>query len=262
MRNEELGKSIFEEQRSRQHDELYLTAPPEEVKSNYVQATRIILEHYPNLAQESASASHEGSEGNALTMVDMGCATGDFVAFLDKEFPGQECLGVDYHSELVNAAETKYPQLQFRHGSILESSTLEPSSVDVLTVLGVLSMFDDIEPALKNCASWLRPGGILIVFNCFNPFPIDTWMRFERLDWGQGLEVGWNIPSQEKTRRILEINGLEATHFDDFIVDFDRAPSEDDPVRSWTVQINDKKMLINGLWILHPFKFLVATKAE
>lgn len=257
LKNTSLGLSILGDNPSRIHDTLYLTDPPEKNKSVYHQVGDLIDQ------QINSKTNHNSQIGN-FKLCDMGCATGDFTSYLLKRFSKLEIIGIDYHVELIEEAKRNYQKsfvnrLEFKEGSILESETLPSASLDILTVLGVLSMFDDIEIPLKNCAKWLKPGGLLVIFNMFNSFDVDVLLRFKRLEQ-KTLEVGWNIFSEKLVIEKASLLDLENFTFHDFNVNFDRLPHSDDPLRSWTVTVDGRKKMLNGLNILHPFKILTCTK--
>lgn len=257
LKNTSLGLSILGDNPSRIHDTLYLTDPPEKNKSVYNQVGDLI-------DQKINSKTNHNSQISSFKLCDMGCATGDFTSYLLRRFSKLEIIGIDYHAELIEEAKKKFKKsfinrFEFKEGSILKSETLPSASIDILTVLGVLSMFDDIEIPLKNCAKWLKPGGLLVIFNMFNSFDIDVFLRFKRLK-EKTLEVGWNIFSEKLVIEKASFAGLENFTFNDFNVDFDRLPHSNDPLRSWTVKVDGRKKMLNGLNILHPFKILTCTK--
>lgn len=257
LKNTSLGSSILGDNPSRIHDTLYIADPPEKVKSVYNQVGDLI-DHQIN------AKTNNNSQINNFKLCDMGCATGDFASYLLKRFSKLEVIGIDYHVELIEQAKKNYQKffanrLEFKEGSILESKILPSANLDILTVLGVLSMFDEIEIPLKNCAQWLKPGGLLVIFNMFNSFDIDVLLRFKRLE-KKTLEVGWNIFSEKLVIEKASLFGFENFTFHDFDVNFERLPHSNDPLRSWTVLVDGRKKMLNGLNILHPFKILTCTK--
>jgi SAM-dependent methyltransferase len=258
LKNSSLGSSILGDNPSRIHDTIYIADPPEKDKSVYKQVGDLI-------DRQINAKTNNNSQINNFKLCDMGCATGDFTSYLLKRFSKLEVIGIDYHVELIEQAKKNYQKffanrLEFKEGSILESKTLPSASLDILTVLGVLSMFDEIEIPLKNCAQWLKPGGLLVIFNMFNSFDIDVFLRFTRGGKKKNLEVGWNIFSEKLVIEKASLLGFENFTFHDFNVNFKRLPHSDDPLRSWTVTVDGRKKMLNGLNILHPFKILTCTK--
>lgn len=244
----DVGLSVFGDRPIRLHDDLYLTAPPTREKSSYVQAEKLLRAAFD-------------SKPNA-SVAEIGCATGDFAGYLHRRHPNANIIGWDVHNELLVEARKRHPKLQFAEGSLLRREIIDENSQDVVTVLGVLSIFDELDEPLENFIRWLRPGGLLLIFNMFNPYPIDTWMRFERADRSNGKEVGWNIPSQQRVTKALQERGAKNIQFHTFDVDFTLERRDEDPMRTWTAELDGKNVLVNGSWIVHPFFFLTANKAS
>jgi hypothetical protein len=129
-----------------------------------------------------------------------------------------------------------------------------------MTIIGVLSMFDDICPALANCSKWIREGGYVAIFNMFNSWPVDMWVRFRRNSNNlNSPEVGWNLFSEESVKSQLIDCGFTEVTFHPFIVDFTREKT-DDSLRSWSVKLDGIPMMFNGLSIVHQFKILTARR--
>ena len=130
----------------RSHDSFYLgvdpLAPP---KDSFVQVGNLIGD-YLNDTSEVAK------------IIDIGSATGAFLNYLSLRFPKHSILGYEYLETLIKVGELNYPGIQITQGSILDSEIIAPHSVNVITVLGVISIFDDIEPIVKNLALWIKPG--------------------------------------------------------------------------------------------------------
>src|SRR6476646_9658318 len=54
------------------------------------------------------------------SIVDIGCATGDITFLLSKKYAGASIVGMDFTESAVRRAEVKYPNLQFRVGSVFD----------------------------------------------------------------------------------------------------------------------------------------------
>jgi len=256
--NSSLGKSEFKDKPLRLHDHIYLSDPPEKTKSAYIQIGKIINREF----KKKKFILNK----KIINICDMGCATGDFAYYLIKKFPKSNVLGVDFYDELIKKANLNYGRsfknrLKFKKGSILISKTLTNEKFDILTVVGVLSIFDNIKPALKNCIKWLKPGGMLIVFNMFNFFDLDIFIRF-RDHKEKNLQTGWNIFSEKNVKKTLLSLGARKIHIYKFKVNFKRLQRLDDPLRCWSVEVDGERKMLNGLNILHPFKILTCIKKK
>ena len=88
----------------------------------------------------------------------------------------------------------------------------------------------------------------------FNPNPVDVIIKY-RLSKNyktNTFESGWNIFSKKSVINFLKKNkNVKSYTFQEFFMPFHLKPQKD-PVRSWTVDINKKKVMVNGLSIIQP----------
>ena len=142
---------------------------------------------------------------------------------------------------------------------MLDSNAISEKSFDVITLLGVLSIFDDVEPALTNLIRWTKPNGKLFIHGMFNPENIDVFLKYRSSDdYGdQIFESGWNIISQNTIKNILNKNGITSFVFHKFDISIDIPKNVGDSVRSWTEQMdNGKRIITNGLCLIQPHYLL------
>lgn len=193
-------------------------------------------------------------------VADIGCATGEFIYYLKKQRPDCSYLGIDVLPELIEQARARVPGVEFRVGSILESQTCELESFDTVFVLGVLGMFDDFRPGLRNALSWCRRGGRVYLFGVFNPFPVDVWIGYHLVDDPDPnrVESGWNLISKASYSRFIDqVIGPGKHAFRRFEMPFDLSPRTDDPIRSWTFKDETGRRLItNGVSVIQNQEFL------
>lgn len=101
--------------------------------------------------------------GRAL---DAACGTGRHAAYLRGR--GHEVIGVDVSPEMLERARARVPDGDFRVGD-LESLPVESHSVDLAVCALALDHVPQLEPALRELARVVRPGGRVIVSD-FHPF--------------------------------------------------------------------------------------------
>lgn len=110
------------------------------------------------MLERISTLKYKDSQG-PLVIADVGCATGAFPAFLMKQLPDSDITALELLPELVAEAKLRHPQLSIRTGSVLDSEVFDRESFDVITALGVLSIFDDVQDVLVNLRNCLKPGG-------------------------------------------------------------------------------------------------------
>ena len=184
-------------------------------------------------------------------VADLGCAAGELLHLLRRELPDAELLGFDVVPELLEKARHEVPGAAFAQASVLDPDALPGATLDAALMLGVHSIFDDVEPWLGNLVRWTRPGGLILVFGLFNPHPVDVWIRYRDVErhGPEHRERGWNNLSQRTVGDAVErLLGPGRHAFTPFSLPFDLAPNPDDPIRSWTEPLaGGGRTFANGL---------------
>jgi ubiquinone/menaquinone biosynthesis C-methylase UbiE len=201
----------------------------------------------------------------SLKIGDIGCATGDLPFYLASRFPESSVTGYEFLDSLLNTAREVYPELNFMKADITQRGSLPDASHDVLSVAGVISIFDDVEPVFDNLLHWVKPGGRVLVMGMFNPHDLDVYVKYKLSSDGceEGLESGWNIVSQASVGMMLRKRGVMDYRFHPFEIGTDLEPRADDPVRSWTeIDATGRRHIFNGLNIRQPFHLLEINRPE
>ncbi len=81
----------------------------------------------------------------------MGCATGEFLYYLQKQFPKSQCAGIDVSNDMIAFARKKMPHMSWICEDILtRPQTTVNQNYDIVTCVGVLQIFDDILTPVTN----------------------------------------------------------------------------------------------------------------
>jgi SAM-dependent methyltransferase len=219
-----------------------------------------IKENFKRLAEMLQEKLRAGELPPNARVLDIGCATGAFAAYLSSVLPTFRFEGIDISEELIAIAREKVPNARFEVGSVFSLPGNNPKTFDVVLFFGVLGIFDEDEAkdALYRLIESTRPGGFVYVFHQFNEFDIDVMVKHRRTDpsarW-DGWGAGWNIYSYRTIGQWLD--GKVAGHrFIDFEMPFPLAPQEN-PIRTWTIDMaNGHRRLTNGLKLLVDLRFL------
>lgn len=182
------------------------------------------------------------------TLLDIGCATGEFVFFLHNRFPHLRFMGIDISPVMITKASQEVPIAHFAVHSILNSEFFEKNKFDLITCNGVLCIFDNLELPLTNILSAVNPGGRVFIHTMVNDDPIDIIMRYRDLNSAdREFKPGWNIFSKKTFEQILRNTKLKISWtFHDFRMPF-LIPKREDPMRTWTIKTADNPFqLVNG----------------
>ena len=200
-----------------------------------------------------------------IKLLDIGCASGDFL-FAVRELcgiPAENLAGADLLDSLLISAREKLPEVLFFKRDISSDDFSMHLEYDVVTLIGVLQIFDEYETAIDNCIDCCASGGTVVVSGPFNPYPVDMLTRYRRVDAGepqrQPLELGWNIFSKLGLENFLSTHSRVASyHFHD--IEFPESvalePRPDDWLRSWTMESAVGKKFVNGNQIIQHHSIL------
>jgi trans-aconitate methyltransferase len=211
-----------------------------------------------------ALASHlerELGQAPAGTLLDIGCATGELIGFLGARFPQLQCTGVDVFDALLDQARRNVPAATFINASALALPEELTAQFDVVTAVGVASVFDEteIETFWRNLIRAARPGGTIAVLSPLNEFGVDTMIRHRKRRDGSPLqwETGWNVFAIETITEIVQSLGV-TIRIERFRFNGELQPKPD-PVRTWTMTTEkDPRQLTNGLKLLVDHYFMIA----
>ena len=145
-----------------------------------------------------------------------------FQIFLVKKFPDAEVLGVEFLDALRNKASYDFPHIKFLSGDVTKKDSVS-QKFDIITMLGVLSIFDDYNSVIANVLSWLRPRGKLILQNMISDYEIDVFIKYCKSDsyHKKNLESGWNIISKKSLSLAALKNNSELISCEDFFFGID-----------------------------------------
>jgi len=199
---------------------------------------------------------------SSANVLDIGCATGEFIAYMESEFPEWKFTGLDIFADLIEKARAFLPKQTFVNCDYLSLDSSYDNTFDVITAIGVISLFsgDDLDAFWSKSAQLLKPGGSIIVLGPVNEFGVDMdlkhrkWVDGERRGW----ERGWSIPSRQSIELSVK-EYFETYNFSPYEPQLDLEPKAD-PIRTWTVSYKGKKrQLTNGLKLLVDYNLILAT---
>lgn len=227
----------------RTHDYIYLDEKMDQPKESF----KFIVQYAENYLNSI----------EIPVVLDIGCAAGSFLDYFKKLYPNAIIDGLDIVPDLLEKARKKVQSAHFVQGDISGFiSELGLKKYDAVFMSGVHSIFDDLEPVFDNIVSLLKSNGRAYVFGIFNPEPLDVIIRSRRSNTTDAWEKGWNLFSIDSVSHLLAAKNLKY-HFKEFLISIDIKKHEDDPLRSWTVDLaGGKKIIQNGLQLVHPFYLL------
>lgn len=227
----------------RTHDKFYLT---EHRKNNPKEYFKFIA----NIAEPLMQSKN-------MKVIDVGCATGDFVFYLRHRFPEISLTGMDIDSELLTRAREEVEGVNFLQGDITKNCLSE--KYDIIFQNGVHSIFDDFE-WLNNLLNSMTDSGRLFIFGLFNPEDLDVLIKSRPAASEGKWETGWNLYSKKSVLHFIESKGFNGV-YRDFEIGLDLEKKPSDPLRSWTERLEDgRRIIINGLQLVNTLSLLEIKK--
>ena len=231
----------------RTHDHIYLS------ENRYKKPKEMF-----KFIEKKAFRKKEYKEKNLIC--DFGCAAGEFLYYLEKKRPNNEYFGTDIRSDLLSKAKRILPKIKFFKKSVLKINSFPKKSFHKSFLSGVHPIFDEFERCFSNLIYWTKNSGKIFIFDMFNPYPVDVLIKYRNSsDYNKNgnYESGWNNFSQKSVSIFLKKQKrVKNFSFHEFEMPFD-LKKQKDPVRSWTIKSNNRRLMINGLSIIQPQTLLI-----
>jgi SAM-dependent methyltransferase len=202
---------------------------------------------------------------NPVSILDVGCASGAFLFYAKKNLNIIHSAGMDISDLLIKQANQVLPGTVFFIDDIQQPKNSIKNQFDIVTCLGTLAIFDDLESVLMNLFSLIKPGGLLYIHDLINEYPIDTIMRYRTVqnndhsEWISGL----NVRCKQTYKYLIEaIDKNAELSFHPFSMPF-KIPQTSDPMRAWTIQTdsNPNQIMVGTMQLLN-FMCLEVKKSE
>lgn len=182
------------------------------------------------------------------SLVDIGCATGEFLYYLRTINANMHLSGIEYSENLINDSRVFLAKhnIEVTQGDAHNLSAVKDSQYDYVTTIGVTHAYDDYKPWFNEMIRIANDGALCINHMLVNEMDVDVIVRYINPE-NQALESGFNKFSIKSIRTFLEQHkDVKSVEFIKHEMPFD-IPKKDDPIRSWTINRDGKRLLWNGL---------------
>ena len=198
------------------------------------------------------------------TLLDVGCATGAFPSYVSQRFPNSKVTGIDNNEDFIKKALEDFPDISFQIGDVFDRNSIK-TEFDVVTMLGVLGIFDDYSRVLSNALSWVKPKGRLVIHNMVSQYDIDVFIKYKpssHQSENAEFKTGWNIISQKSLEMVALQNGAKLIYSEPFRLEVNLSQQKD-VMRSWTeVNSEGSNDLFNALHVRQPQRIVVIEKDQ
>ena len=189
--------------------------------------------------------------GKPLSIVDVGCATGELLFHLAKTMgDGHRFAGAEISAKMVTKARHMVPIAEFSIYDISSKQAALNQQFDVVTCCGVLEVFDDLTIPLHNLFKLCKLGGLVLIFAAINEYPVDLITRYRHSGTALAWERGWNYFSKRTYEELIRNESvLYRVNALDVALPFD-LPRGSDPMRTWTVNVDGRRTITCGAGLL------------
>ena len=191
-------------------------------------------------------------------IVDVGCACGDFLRYVNLNAPQLSISGVDKFPEMIAEASRRLPNANFYLADLNTDPDLFVCPVPdggarIVTMLGVLSIFSS-KNWIENLSAFIGSNGYGLIFGMINPYPYDVFIS--AADQDGTIHYGWNSWSLDTLSREFLKFGYKVNCVR-WSTPIDIEYSSDNPLRSWTVKTaKGDNITVNGTRMVHDYAFL------
>ena len=103
-----------------------------------------------------------------LSLIDVGCANGELLYNLNRNFKNLQYTGIDIDHSLLKKAKKNCPKNIVFKKKDISKKLLGLGKFDIVILSGVLSIFDNGEKILKNILQLTKPKGSIYIFDSLN----------------------------------------------------------------------------------------------
>ena len=198
--------------------------------------------------------------GENLQLLDIGCHNGNLLYHLKQTMPRIEMTGGDLFQGVIDLcrADQDLVGIEFH---VMDLTDLICKQVDIIVASAVLFRFDERQHSdiWQRFFNLLRPGGLVVTFDFYNPFLQNLRVIEETKTHSKGLVL--NFWSQELVRSQLTKIGFTDIQFQMFEIPINlNLQDSTDPLYTHTRQTCDGKRLQFRGALFQPWCHLVTRK--
>jgi 2-polyprenyl-3-methyl-5-hydroxy-6-metoxy-1,4-benzoquinol methylase len=183
------------------------------------------------------------------SVLDVGCATGDFLYYLDDQ-KIQTQIGIDISNELIKLARKRVAHAKFHETDVFEFCQ-QKTSFDAVCLLGTLHTFLDYEELIGQICYSCSPR-VLIIQSPFNTNPVDVRVfhadaivNSEKMQY----QCAYSIYCLEKFTSFLKTLGAVVS-VKNYEMKQTLKRDYGDPMRNYHINVDGEKCLTNGASII------------
>jgi cyclopropane fatty-acyl-phospholipid synthase-like methyltransferase len=218
----------------RDHDKFYL-------KSNRYNKPKECFKLLKNILKKRLK------KNSTYDLLDIGCANGELLYYLNKKFKNINFHGADVRTDLINLAKKKLPSIIKLERLDYNKKQIIKKKYDIIICSGVISIFDNLDIVMNNIKQSSTKDTFLYFFGSFNTYDFDTRVAYKDLNSKiKNFQSGWNLWSIKTIQSYFKKKIIKYP----FEIKKNVKRNKNDFMRSWTVTVNNKLHFINAISFL------------
>lgn len=186
-------------------------------------------------------------KNSTYDLLDIGCANGELLYYLNKKFKNINFHGADVRTDLINLAKKKLPSKIKLERLDYNKKQIIKKKYDIIICSGVISIFDNLDIVMNNIKQSFAKDSFLYFFGSFNTYDFDTRVAYKDLNSKiKNFQSGWNLWSIKTIQSYFK---KKITKYP-FEIKKNVKRNKNDFMRSWTVRVNNKLHFINAISFL------------
>ncbi|HTO28588.1 MAG TPA: methyltransferase domain-containing protein, partial [Devosia sp.] len=138
----------------------------------------------------------ERLHGQPSSLLDVGAAAGDFLAYARDRFPRAELLGVEFDPALVALGKERGRSIV--QGDANDLGDVASGQFEAVLMTGTHSIFEDFRTSVAECIRATKAGGTVLVTGLFNPYALDARIHWRYpAQWDAPWHPGYNMASMD-----------------------------------------------------------------
>ncbi len=183
------------------------------------------------------------------SIIDVGCSNGELLFNIEKNFKKLNLVGIDVDSKLLlKARKMCSPNIDFKKGNISKKIN-NIGKFDIVIFSGVLSIFNDGEKILKNLFSLLKPKGKVFIFDSFNIYSYNLYIKSETKKNNKNIIWYKNMYSTDFIKNFSK-KLKKKTIFYEFRLKKKLKKNKKNLNYGWTEFLSGKKIITSGLGLI------------
>ena len=188
-------------------------------------------------------------KNKSFTLLDIGCANGELLFNLKKNFKYSNLMGIDVDQSLLDKAKKICPKdIKFSKNDISKKN-LKIGKFDFVICCGVLSIFKDGNKILKNLLSQLKPNGRIFIFDSLNKYYYNLHIVAENSRNNKTELFYKNVYSIQFIKKFF-LKKKKKFKLIPFYLKTNLKKNKNNYIYNWTENLSGKKIVTSGLGLI------------